>query len=128
MKIYLDTEILIRHLRGDRRALHLFIQLSKNGTDEELWIAAIQRASLLVQMKPAETESTLLFLSKFKTAAMDQAVVDQAIQFYQKYKSNAAMELHHAILASTAALQGGVIFCLHKAQYPMSEVRIRKAW
>ena len=43
MKAYLDSDVLIWHLRGERKAFNLLKQL-RNNEQYNLWIGAMQRS------------------------------------------------------------------------------------
>lgn len=65
MKAYIDSDVLIWHLRGERKALNLLKRLR----DKEkfgLWTGAMQRAEVVFFMRPEEEEATLLFLTQFQ--------------------------------------------------------------
>ena len=53
MRAYVDSDILIWHLRGSRKAVSLLRALSREpGT--ELWVGALQRAEVVFFMRPDE--------------------------------------------------------------------------
>ena len=62
MKAYIDSDVLIWHLRGERKALNLLKRLRDN-EQFDLWIGAMQRAEVVFFMRPAEESATLLFLA-----------------------------------------------------------------
>lgn len=127
MKAYIDSDILIWHLHGKRKALK-FLRGLRDGGEYELWTGALQRAEVVFFMRPEEEEATGLFLSQFKTAPVDQLVVDTAGELYRKWHPSHGIDVNDAILAATAILTGGVIFCLNRKHYPMPEVLVKKAW
>ncbi len=63
-----------------------------------------------------------------KTAPVDQAVVDAAGTLYRKWHPGHGIDINDALLAATAMLTGGRIFCLNAKHYPMPEVLVKKAW
>ena len=65
MKAYIDSDVLIWHLRGERKALNLLKKL-RDKEQFDLWIGAMNRAELVFFMRPAEESATLLFLRSFK--------------------------------------------------------------
>ena len=66
MRAYIDSDILIWHLRGEAKAAALLRRLSAEpGTD--LWVGALQRAEVVFFMRPREVTATRAFLSRFKT-------------------------------------------------------------
>ena len=127
MKAYIDSDILIWHLRGERKALNLLKKL-RDVEKFELWTGAMQRAEVVFFMRPEEEEPTLLFLSQFRTASVDQRIIDMAGDFYRKWNPRHGTDVNDAILAATAIQTGGKIYTLNEKHYPMPEVIVQKAW
>jgi predicted nucleic acid-binding protein len=127
MRAYIDSDILVWHLRGEIKALR-FLQKLHSDSEYELWTGAIQRAEVVFFMRPEEEEATLLFLSQFKTATIDQRIVDSAAILYRKWHPSHGIDVNDALLASTAMAQGGIIFTLNLRHFPMPDLRIKKAW
>jgi len=127
VKAFIDSDVLIWHLRGERKALKLFKQL-RDKEKCELWIGALQRAEVIFFMRPDEEEATLLFLSQFKTASVDQVVIDKAGELYRKYNPRYGIDVNDAILAAIVIQTGGKIYTLNTKHYPMPEVVVHCAW
>lgn len=127
MRAYVDSDILIWHLRGEKKALSFLQDLQKNH-DYEMWIGALQRAEIVFFMKAEEEENTLLMFSQFKTASVDQACIDLAGKLYRKWNPSHGLDINDAILAALAMQTGGKIFCLNKKHYPMPEVIVERPW
>ncbi|MDY7031737.1 MAG: PIN domain-containing protein [Thermodesulfobacteriota bacterium] len=127
MKAYIDSDILIRHLRGDLHALHFLRKLQDDGR-YDLWIGAMQRAEVVFFMRPGEEDSTELFLSQFKTSAVDQPIIDIAGALYRKWNPSHGIDVNDAILAATTIQTGGRIYCLNIKHYPMPDILVEKAW
>ena len=127
MRAYVDSDVLIWHLRGEKKALD-FLKRIRNHSEYELWTGALQRAEIVFFMKSDEEDATLLFLSQFKTASIDQTLVDAASGIYRKWHPAHGLGINDAFLAATAMHTGGKIFCLNKKHYPMPEVFVEKAW
>ena len=127
MRAYIDSDILIWHLRGKRKALN-FLRDLRDKSQYELWTGAMQRAEVIFFMLPEEEETTELFLSQFKTAVVDQSIVDTAGILYRKWHPGHGIDVNDAILAATAMQTGGRIFCLNRKHYPMPDVLVQKAW
>jgi len=89
---------------------------------------AMQRAEIVFFMKPEEETATLLFLSQFKTAPIDQRIVDAAAMLYRRWQPSHGLDINDAILAATVIQTGGQIFCLNTKHYPMPGVLVKKAW
>ena len=127
MKAFVDSDILIWHLRGEPKALNL-LQNLRDHEKMELWTGAMQRSEVIFFMRPVETEPTLLFLSQFKTAPVDQSIVDRAGELYRRWNPSHGMDVNDAILAATVIQAGGVIYTLNTKHYPISEIIVRRAW
>jgi len=127
MRAYVDSDILIWHLHGEDKAAGLLRRLSiESGT--ELWIGALQRAEVVFFMRPAEVTATRAFLSRFKTEAVTQPIVDQGGEFYRRWHPSHAIHVNDAILAATVAATGGKIYTLNVKHYPMPDVAVVKGW
>ena len=127
MKAYIDSDVLIWHLRGEQKALNLLKRL-RNDEQFDLWIGAMQRAEVVFFMRPVEESSTLLFLAQFQTASVDQQIIDKAGEFYRKWNPRSGTDVNDAILAATVLQTGGQIYTLNSKHYPMPEVTVQRAW
>jgi predicted nucleic acid-binding protein len=127
MKAYIDSDVLIWHLRGERKALNLLKRL-RDKEQFDLWIGAMQRAEVVFFMRPDEQSATLLFLAQFKTAPVDQQIIDTAGEFYRKWNPRIGTDVNDAILAATVLQTGGRIYTLNSKHYPMPEVTVQRAW
>jgi predicted nucleic acid-binding protein len=101
VRAYIDSDILIWHLRGKHKARD-FIRRVQKADEFELWTGEMQRAEIIFFMRPGEEEASELFLSLFQTAPVDQAIIDTAGGLYRKWHPSHGIDIHDAILASTA--------------------------
>jgi predicted nucleic acid-binding protein len=127
MRAYVDSDILIWHLRGEAKAARLLQSLSADATTD-LWIGALQRAEVVFFMKRDEEAATRAFLSRFKTEAVTQAIVDHGGEFYRRWHPSHGIDVNDAILAATVATTGGKIYTQNLKHYPMSDVAAIKGW
>jgi predicted nucleic acid-binding protein len=127
MRAYIDADILIWHLRGENKALSFLKRLARDSA-YELWTGAMQRAEVVFFMESDEEELTLLFLAQFKTAPVDQKVVENAAALYREWNPSHGIDINDSILAATAMITGGQIFCLNKRHYPIPGLMVKKAW
>lgn len=127
MKAFIDSDILIWHLHGEPKALSLLKRL-RDQERFELWTGAMQRAEVVFFMRPVEEQNTLLFLSQFQTATVDQWIIDKAGEFYRRWNPSAGIDVNDAILAATALRNGGEIYTLNTRHYPMPDVVVKRAW
>ena len=127
MRAYVDSDVLIWHLRGEQKALR-FLQNLRDSKSYELWTGVMQRAEIVFFMKPEEETATLLFLSQFRTTPIDQRIVDAAAGLYRQWQPSHGLDVNDAILAATVMQTGGQIFCLNTKHYPMPELLVKRAW
>ena len=126
MRSYLDSDVLIWHLRGQAKAAEFLRHLADSGVD--LWIGAIQRAEIVFFMRPDEAEPTMHLLSRFKTAPVTAEVVDDAGALYRQWNPSHGIDVNDALLAATVMRSGGRIFTLNTRHYPMPDLVVIKAW
>jgi hypothetical protein len=127
MRAYIDADVLIWHLRGEPKALRFLEQLQEQ-PELELWTGAMQRAEVVFFMRPEESNLTLSFLSTFKTARVDQVIVDRAGELYRRWSPSHEMDPNDALLAATAMHTGGKVYCLNTKHYPVPDLMVERAW
>ena len=127
MRIYVDSDILIWHLRGERRAATLLRRLSR-AAGTELWTGAMQRAEVVFFMRPNEETATVSFLSRLHTQPVTQAIVDRAGALYRRWHPSHGIGVNDALLAATAQSTGGRIVTQNVKHYPMPDVLVQKGW
>ena len=127
MRAYVDSDVLIWHLRGKKKALD-FLKTLRDGGGYELWTGALQRAEVVFFMLPGEKEATELFLSQFKTAPVDQQVVDAAGVLYRKWNPSHGIDVNDAMLAATVMKTGGKLYSLNVKHYPMPDLVVERAF
>jgi hypothetical protein len=127
MRAYIDSDILIWHLRGERRAAALLRALSSE-LGIELWTGALQRAEVVFFMRPAEVSATMSFLTHFKTEPVTQEIVDDAGELYRRWHPAHGIDVNDAILAATVAATGGKLYTQNLKHYPMPDLAIARGW
>jgi len=126
MRTYIDSDILIWHLRGERKAKAFFADLSSEGVD--LWTGALQRAEVVFFMRAPEETATLQFLSQFDTAPVTADIVDDAGKLFRKWNPSHGIDVNDATLAATAMKTGGRIYTLNTKHYPMTDIIVTRGW
>ncbi len=127
MRAYIDSDVLIWHLRGEAKARDLLLKIQAEKL-YDLYIGVMQRAEIIFFMKPKEEKGTELFLSQFKTQPVDQKIIDRAGMLYRKWHPGYGIDVNDAILAATAMQTGGIIYTLNTKHFPMPEINVQKAW
>jgi predicted nucleic acid-binding protein len=127
MKVFLDSDILIWHLRGVEAAKNLLQRLARE-SDSELWIGAMQRAEILFFVRKDEEDRTTNLLSLFVTHPVDEHIIDQAARFFRQWNPSHGIDSNDAILAATVAVYGGRIVTQNVSHYPMPDISIQRGW
>jgi hypothetical protein len=127
MRIYVDSDVLIWHLRGNRKAAALLRRLAATQR-LELWTGAMQRAEIVFFMRADEEAGTLSLLSRLKTQPVTQPIVDLAGTLYRRWHGSHGIDVNDALLAASAAATGGRIVTQNIRHYPMPDVSAEKGW
>ena len=127
MRAYIDSDILIWHLRGERRAAALLRRLDRE-RGVELWVGALQRAEIAFFMRPDETPATTSLLSRFQTEPVTQEIVDEGGQLYRRWHPTHGIDVNDAILAATVVATGGKIYTQNFKHYPMPDIGVERGW
>jgi len=127
LRAYIDADIMIWHLRGERKAKDLLISL-RDQERYDLYTGAMQRAEVVFFMRDDEKDETQLFLSAIKTEPVDQSIVDIAGALYRKWNPTYGVDANDTILAATVMQTGGRIYTLNTKHFPMPEINIQRGW
>ncbi len=96
----LDTGIIIRHLRGQKRIVKLVRSLSRS---DRLAIATVTRLEIYAGMREEEAYITQKLLSRFVNFSLEPAIADRAGKLIaQQSASNNSLTIPDAIIAATA--------------------------
>lgn len=96
----LDTEIVIRHLRGDRQTVQLVRGLGKI---DRLSVASITRLEVFAGMHPDEKYATRKLLARFFTYDLGKEAADRAGEYINQARSQQiGLSMPDAIIAGTA--------------------------
>ncbi len=125
----LDTGIIIRHLRNDKRANDLLDYLEQIG---DINVSAITYMEILIRCQPHEEESTRLFFERVPPLVVSQEVAQKAASLIRKYhtvfgKDN-PRRFPDALIAATAWQWQATLVTLNKRQFakvPIAELAIQ---
>ena len=126
MRSYVDSDVLIWHLRGQEKATAFLRRMGEEGA--ELWTGALQRAEIVFFMRENEKAPTMQLLSRFKTAPVTAEIVDDAGALYRRWNPSHGIDVNDAVLAATAMRTGGRIYTLNLKHYSMPDVVVSHAW
>ncbi len=127
MNAFIDSNILIDYFKGNINA-QIFLNTIFRDNKNVLCVGAIQRAEIVFFTRPNEEEAVSEVLSNLKCIDINQAVVDLGAKIYKKWNPSHGIDINDAILASTAELNGGMIFTLNTKHFPMENIIVNKAY
>ena len=112
----LDTGLVIRHLRGERRIVRLLRGLGKK---ERLVISSITRIEVLAGMHPEERYQTRKLLSRFLNYDVTKEVADRTGNLLSEYRQRGqTLQLPDTIIAATALQHQLTLITLNPKDFP----------
>ena len=125
----LDTGIVMRHLRNEKRAHELLDFLEDNGT---ISVSVITYVEILILCRPHEEESTKFFFDRVPPLIVSQEVAQKAASLIKRYPSIFGKEIESrtpdALIAATAWQRQAVLVTLNTRQFakvPIAELTIQ---
>lgn len=127
MRYYIDSNIVIWHLRGDARATKFLAALDRED-DREFWMGALQRSEMIFYLRNHEINSSHAVMSRFRTQAVTEEIIDKAARIFREWHPSHGLDEHDAIQAATVITTGGVLYTLNTKHFPMPGLVVKKPW
>ena len=122
----LDTGIILRHLRNDRRAHDLLDHLEKLG---EITVSAVTYMEILIGCRPSEEDATLLFFDRVHPVTITPEIAYKAASLIKRYPAAFGKDnprgFPDALIAATAWHKESALVTLntrHFANVQISEL------
>lgn len=119
----LDSDVVIWHLRGRASVVELVLGLARRG---RLGLSAIARAEVLLGMREAERELTLLILDNCETLPVTAEIADRAGEIYRGFRAEGiTLSLPDALIGATAMMASIPLYTCNPRHYPMPDLDLR---
>ncbi len=119
----LDTNVLIKQLRGDPRPPRLVLELAQRGS---VYISTVTRTEIMAGMHPHEEDKTFTLLESLDLLIVDRTVADQAGRFiYQQARLGFKLALSDALIAATAKVENLTIVTTNVKHFTFAGVQLR---
>lgn len=125
----LDTGIVMRHLRNEKRAQDFLSFLEQIG---KISVSAITYMEILIKCRPHEEDNTRFFFDRVPPLIVSQEVAEKAAFLIRKYQAvfgrDNTRQFPDALIAATAWQQHGVLVTLNKkhfAKTPIDEFTVQ---
>lgn len=119
----LDTGIIIRYLRKNKRAAELLDYLEERG---EVSVSAITYMEILIKCRPSEEEATLLFFDRIPPVTVTREVAQKAASLIKKYPAAFGNDnprgFPDALIAATAWQQGSALVTLNTRHFAKAQI------
>ncbi len=122
----IDSDILIDHLRKERKALDfLHTEIEKGAI---LFLSVISRAEIFAGLRKGEEEVISSLFEIITPVNVDTAIADKAGEYLRKFGKSHALNIGDAIIAATASEMKLTLVTRNIKHYPMKDITILKPY
>jgi len=125
--LFVDADVIIPHLRGHAPAKR-WIKAAIDNQTHSLCIGAMQRAEILFFTFPERIDDTIALLTRFKTEAVTEEVIDLAGAFYRRFHAEYGTGVNDAILAAHVVRARGRLATRNRRHFPMDGLKFQTTW
>jgi predicted nucleic acid-binding protein len=119
----LDTNLLIRALRGDSATIGLIAELAAEGA---ISISAVTSLEIFAGMRPREEAHTKALLDSLINLPVNATIAEQAGRWlYQYARQGIQLSFPDALLAATALVENLTLVTTNAQHFPMPELTVR---
>lgn len=121
-----DSDVLIDHLREDRRSLHfLGAEIEKESL---LFVSVISRTEILAGMRKGEEDIVKTLFQLMRPIDVDAAIADRAGEYLRKFGKSHALNIGDAIIAATCKEMVLTLATRNLKHYPMKDIEILRPY
>ena len=124
--LLIDSDILIDHLRKERKALDFLDTEIEKG--RLLFLSVISRAEVYAGIRKGEEEIVSGLFVIITPINVDAAIADKAGEYLRKYSKSHALNIGDAIIAATAGEMELSLVTRNVKHYPMKDIAVLKPY
>jgi predicted nucleic acid-binding protein len=119
----IDTDVLIDHLRGEKRALSFLKQIGGEGS--VVSYSVIGKAEIYSGIQPEEEDAVSRLFRGMREIPVDGEVAEMAGRYRKVFYASHGVLLPDALVAASAKKIGATLVTLNKKHFPMDDIVIR---
>jgi len=127
MRVFIDADVLIWHLRGRQEARECLSRLLRS-PECELWTGAWQKVEVSFHTTREELPLVDSLLRLLRIAPIDSDTVDEAARIFREWSPSHGIEEGDALLAAQVIRAHGKLVTLNTRHFPMPEIAVQRAW
>lgn len=124
--ILIDSDILIDHLRKEKKALDFLDTEIEKGAI--LFLSVISRAEIYAGLRKGEEEVISSLFEIITPVNVDTAIADKAGEYLRKFGKSHALNIGDAIIAATAGEMKLTLVTRNVKHYPMKDITVLKPY
>jgi len=126
MSLLIDSDILIDHLRKEKKALEFLDTEIEKGS--LLFLYVISRAEIYTGMRKGEEEVVSSLFEIITSVNVDATIADKAGEYLRKFSKSHALNIGDAIIAATASEMELSLATRNLKHYPMKDISVLKPY
>jgi predicted nucleic acid-binding protein len=124
--LLIDSDILIDHLRKEKKALDfLDVEIEKGGL---LFLSVISRAEIYAGIRKGEDEIVSSLFEIITPVNVDAAIADKAGEYLRRFSKSHALNIGDAVIAATASEMELSLVTRNVKHYPMKDIAVLKPY
>ena len=124
--LLIDSDILIDHLREEKKALD-FLD-SEIEKDSLLFLSVISRAEIYAGIRKGEEEAVNSLFEIITPVNVDTAIADKAGEYLRKFSKSHALNIGDAVIAATTSEMKLGLVTRNVKHYPMKDILVLKPY
>lgn len=124
--LLIDSDILIDHLRKEKKGLDFLDSEIENGSI--LFLSVISRAEIYAGLRKGEEEIISSLFEIITPVNVDTAIADKTGEYLRKFGKTHALNIGDAIIAATASEMKLTLATRNVKHYPMKDIIVLKPY